>query len=111
MLPPTHILDCTYRAIQELQETENYIAKGKTMKTSYCNPKLQDVVVVTVCVVVLICTVGAVAQRTQEHSHQLTCYAQMMTLLDGFEDYDYMRSVYEFDVNRRVDEPISPGTG
>jgi len=54
------------------------------MKTSYQSPRPKEIVVVIICVIVLICTVGAMAQRTREHSHQLKCYAQMMTLLDGW---------------------------
>jgi prepilin-type processing-associated H-X9-DG protein len=63
------------------------IAKGKAMKTLSRGPKPQEITVVIACVLVLICTVGAIGQRTREHSHQLTCYAQMMTLLDGWTQF------------------------
>jgi prepilin-type processing-associated H-X9-DG protein len=74
------------------QEDIQTIAKGKAMKTLSRGPKPQEITVVIACVLVLICTVGAIGQRTREHSHQLACYAQMMTLLDGWtqfaEDHD-----------------------
>jgi prepilin-type processing-associated H-X9-DG protein len=57
------------------------------MKTSCQNPKAQDIITAIVCIVVLACTVGALGQRTREHSHQLTCYGQMMTLLDGWTQF------------------------
>ncbi len=60
------------------------IAKGKIMKTFSQSPRPKEIAVVIACVLVLICTVGAIGQRTREHSHQLACYAQMMTLLDGW---------------------------
>ena len=62
------------------------------MKTRCQSPKAQDIIAAIVCIIVLACTVGAIGQRTREHSHQLTCYGQMMTLLDGWtqfaEDHD-----------------------
>lgn len=62
------------------------------MKTSSQSPKPHEIAVAIACVIMLIFTVSAIGQRTREHSHQLTCYAQMMTLLHGWtqfaEDHD-----------------------
>ena len=57
------------------------------MKMPCRNPRTQEVVVVIVCIIMLASTAVTVAQRTRGHSHQLACYAQMMTLLDGWTQF------------------------
>ena len=49
--------------------------------------KKSDIVVICICVGFILCAVNAMTERTREQRHQLTCSAQMMTLLDGWIQY------------------------
>jgi len=57
------------------------------MKTHCQRLKPKEITALIVCLIMLLCTMSAIAQRSREHCHQFTCYAQMMSLLDAWTQY------------------------